>query len=75
LAIISGIFLAALIQGEAAAQQFYIIGRYYCVGVNNPARDEGDCNITTNGNSCPEAMSAHAPWSPRLVIHAASVQM
>jgi hypothetical protein len=43
---------------EVNAQQFYIIGRYFCVNVNDPSRDEGDCNITSRGNSCPEAMSA-----------------
>jgi hypothetical protein len=50
--------LSVGIQMKASAQQFYIIGRYYCVNVNDATRDEGDCNITTRGNSCPEAMSA-----------------
>jgi hypothetical protein len=43
---------------QGGAQQFYVIGRYYCTSATNPNRDEGDCNITTRGNSCPEAMAA-----------------
>jgi hypothetical protein len=55
--IILTLLLLAASFTAANAQEFYIIGRYYCVNVNDPARDEGDCNITTRGNSCPEAMA------------------
>lgn len=55
--VVAALFCASF-PAEAYAQQYYIIGRYFCVNVNNPSRDEGDCNITTRGNSCPEAMAA-----------------
>jgi hypothetical protein len=55
---IFALFSAVVIPSQVNAQQYYIIGRYYCVNVNDPNRDEGDCNITTNGNSCPAAMAA-----------------
>lgn len=53
------LILASVIEfsGIASAQQFYIIGRYYCVEATDASRDRGDCNITTRGNSCPEAMT------------------
>jgi hypothetical protein len=43
---------------QAVAQDYYIIGRYYCVNVNDAKRDEGDCNITTRADSCAKAMAA-----------------
>lgn len=50
--------LVATSLNQATAQEYYIIGRYYCVNVNDPSQDKGDCEITTRANSCPEAKAA-----------------
>lgn len=52
------LFCLAEFADKVHAQQFYIIGRYYCVESTDATRDRGDCNITTSGKSCPEAMAA-----------------
>lgn len=42
----------------AAAQQFYVTGRYYCAA-NSDGASRGSCDITTSANSCSAAIDQH----------------